>query len=154
MILLEIDTYTEEDMEEYGEFLFGEESYPDVGEIHGLTMVFDEQGAKRILHAMKKLLKQKKVEIVLDKPAYWKDIWCVERLQINDVPFSQEIQESIVYKDGTLFFDFYFEAIDYMIYKLVECIEQQQNKFSPAEIIDLYYNNEEITLYGFFESDR
>ena len=53
MILLEIDTYTEEDMEEYGEFLFGEESYPDVGEIHGLTMVFDEQGAKRILHAMK-----------------------------------------------------------------------------------------------------
>ena len=47
MILLEIDTYTEEDMEEHGEFLFGEESYPDVGEIHGLTMVFDEQGAKK-----------------------------------------------------------------------------------------------------------
>ena len=80
-----------------------------------------------------------------------KDIWCVERLQINNVPFSQEIQESIVYKDGTLFFDFYFEAIDYTIYKLVECIEQQ-NKFFPDEIIDLYYNNEEITCMVFLRA--
>ncbi|PEL14629.1 hypothetical protein COF37_25180 [Bacillus wiedmannii] len=153
MILLEIDTYTEEDIKEHGEFLFGEESYTDVGEIHGLTLVFDEQGAKRIMHSMKKLLLQKNVEIVLDKPAYWKDKWYVERLQINNVPFSQEIQEGIDYRNGTLFFDFYFEAIDYTIYKLLECIEQQ-NKFSPAEIIDLYYNNEEITLYGFFENNR
>ncbi|MEK4741232.1 MULTISPECIES: hypothetical protein [unclassified Bacillus (in: firmicutes)] len=153
MILLEIDTYTEEDIKEHGEFLFGEENYTYVGEIHGLTLSFDEQGAKRMLHAMEKLLTQKKVEIVLDKPAYWKDIWCVERLQINNVPFSQEIQESIVYRNGTLFFDFYFDAIDYTMYKLVECIEQQ-NEFFPAEIIDLYYNNEEITLYGYFESGR
>ncbi|MBK5473047.1 hypothetical protein [Bacillus mycoides] len=154
MIILEVQTYTKENLQEYIELFDDEElELSLVGEISDLVLKFDIEGARNILHALKSSPIQKGIEIILDESVNFKGTCHVKKVKINftnisEFELSNVVEDSLFYKDGIVFLSFYHEAIDATIFKLEECIEKYV--FSPAEIIDLYYENREITLYGEF----
>ncbi|MET7017415.1 hypothetical protein [Bacillus mycoides] len=89
----------------------------------------------------------------MDESVTFQETCHVKKVKINitdisEFELSNVVKDSLFYKDGIIVLSFYHEAIDGTIFKLEECIEK--HVFSPAEIIDLYYENREITLYGEF----
>ncbi|WP_439875311.1 hypothetical protein ACSLGG_05810 [Bacillus mycoides] len=154
MITLEVQTYTKEFLQEYSELVDDEElDLSVVGKVSDLVLKFDIEGAQKILHALKSSSIQRGVEIVLDELVNFKETFHVNKVKINFTDISEfellnVIEDSLFYKDGIIVLNFYHEAIDATIFKLEECIEKQV--FFPDEIIDLYYENREITLYGEF----
>ncbi|SLK19127.1 hypothetical protein [Bacillus toyonensis] len=115
-----------------------------VGAIDSIEIKFDCNGAKQLLELFQKVCTKKEATLKVNKTSLIEEDLYIQKIKITNI----HEEPSIHYQSGVLTVNMYYEAIDYCIFRLEECLRGED--FFPAEIIDINYKSEELTIYGIY----
>lgn len=111
---------------------------------YALKLEFDLKGASQLKKNLQIALELGEIIINLEKGSILEDNKTIDILKVTNAGEPSELY----YKDKILTVELDKEIIEFCLERLNKCILGEE--FFPAEICDVYYNDNELTLYGIF----